>query len=41
MLWGQAWNLFLLEMADAPKYIRGEKKDKVLTDLEEIAQKYS
>ena len=24
ILWGQAWVLFLLEMADAPRYMKGK-----------------
>lgn len=31
ILWGQAWVIFLLEIADAPRYVRGTPPSEVVS----------
>lgn len=31
ILWGQAWAIFLLEMADAPRYVKGKPPTEIPT----------
>lgn len=40
ILWGQAWILFLLEMADAPRYVRGKPptQTETITSVQDAAQ---